>query len=178
MFNVKPIHTLAILGVVLLQAGCATSKFACPAKQGVPCMSVSEVYERTEFSSSIELESAHGPVANSAGQLVPHAPAAASTLTSTVHVEEGSLVLDESTTGPAPVTDALLTGARVIRVWVAPWEDRRGDLHLPGYVFAEVQGRRWRVGNTAPLSRPVLRLLDATSSGAAVASPEAPSTPN
>lgn len=64
---------------------------------------------------------------------------------------------------PAPVSDALLTGARVIRVWVAPWEDRRGDLHMSGFVFSEVQGRRWRIGNTTPTSHPVLRLLESTS---------------
>jgi conjugal transfer pilus assembly protein TraV len=41
--------------------------------------------------------------------------------------------------GPVP----LRTAAQVMRVWIAPWEDSRGDLHAPGYLFTEIPPRRW-----------------------------------
>ena len=33
--------------------------------------------------------------------------------------------------------------ARVMRIWIAPWEDSRGDLHAPGYIYTEIEPRRW-----------------------------------
>ena len=36
---------------------------------------------------------------------------------------------------------------RVVRLWVAPWEDSDGDLHMGGFIYAEVAGkRRWVLG--------------------------------
>jgi hypothetical protein len=50
--------------------------------------------------------------------------------------------------------------AQVMRVWIAPWEDSRGDLHAPGYLFTEIVPRRWSLGvpptdTTAHLIRPL-----------------------
>lgn len=36
--------------------------------------------------------------------------------------------------------------AKVMRVYIGPWEDKQGDLNSPGYVFTEVIGRRWTIG--------------------------------
>jgi len=33
--------------------------------------------------------------------------------------------------------------AQVMRIWLAPWEDERGDLHASGYVFTEIAPRTW-----------------------------------
>ena len=54
---------------------------------------------------------------------------------------------------PMPV----LEPARVVRIWVAPWTDNKGDLHMPGYLFSEITPRRWsfgeaEVGNTRVLT--------------------------
>ena len=38
---------------------------------------------------------------------------------------------------------ALRAPARVMRIWIAPWEDSRGDLHAPGYIYTEIEPRRW-----------------------------------
>jgi len=38
---------------------------------------------------------------------------------------------------------ALRSPARVMRIWIAPWEDSRGDLHAPGYLYTEIEPRRW-----------------------------------
>jgi len=33
---------------------------------------------------------------------------------------------------------------------VAPWEDSDGDLNVSGYMFTELEPRRWMVGKAAP----------------------------
>jgi conjugal transfer pilus assembly protein TraV len=47
--------------------------------------------------------------------------------------------------GPVP----LCVPAQVMRVWIAPWEDSRGDLHAPGYLYTEIEPRRWTLGAPA-----------------------------
>ena len=37
-----------------------------------------------------------------------------------------------------------------MRIWVAPWEDADGDLNVSGYLFTELEPRRWMVGKAAP----------------------------
>lgn len=43
---------------------------------------------------------------------------------------------------PVPVR----TPAVVMRIWIAPWIDRNDDLIAPGYVYTEVEPRRWIYG--------------------------------
>jgi hypothetical protein len=45
-----------------------------------------------------------------------------------------------------------------MRIWIAPWEDSRGDLHAPGYLYTEIDPRRWTLDdrdNRAPVIRPL-----------------------
>lgn len=51
--------------------------------------------------------------------------------------------------GIAPNTRAVLEPAKVMRVYISPYEDAKGNLHMPGYMFVEVQKRRWSVGEKA-----------------------------
>ena len=37
-----------------------------------------------------------------------------------------------------------------MRIWVAPWEDADGDLNVSGYLFTELEPRRWMVGRATP----------------------------
>ncbi len=46
--------------------------------------------------------------------------------------------------------------AKVMRIWIAPWEDSRGDLHAPGYLYTEIEPRRWTVGGPAEPERVTL----------------------
>jgi conjugal transfer pilus assembly protein TraV len=45
--------------------------------------------------------------------------------------------------GPVP----LRLPAQIMRVWIAPWEDSTGNLHAPGYVYTEIEPRRWSIGH-------------------------------
>jgi len=51
---------------------------------------------------------------------------------------------------------ALRVPARVMRIWIAPWEDSRGDLHAPGYLYTEIEPRRWTLGAKAERKRETL----------------------
>ena len=46
-----------------------------------------------------------------------------------------------------------------MRIWVAPWEDTARNLNVPGYVYTEIEPRRWTVGERAPTANPALRPL-------------------
>lgn len=66
----------------------------------------------------------------------------------------------------------LRTPARVLRIWIAPWEDDQGDLNHPGYRFTEIEPRRWSVGMPAPDAvDPVLRPLQSPGAAASATAP-------
>jgi hypothetical protein len=46
--------------------------------------------------------------------------------------------------------------AKVMRIWIAPWEDSRGDLHAPGYLYTKIEPRRWTIGGPAEAERVTL----------------------
>jgi conjugal transfer pilus assembly protein TraV len=59
---------------------------------------------------------------------------------------------------PAAGAVPLRSPARVMRIWIAPWEDSRGDLHAPGYLYTEIDPRRWTLDDRddqAPVIRPL-----------------------
>lgn len=59
---------------------------------------------------------------------------------------------------PVPIR----TPAQVMRIWVAPWEDTNGDLNATGFVYTEIEPRRWVIGDSAPTEQPVLKPLQVT----------------
>jgi conjugal transfer pilus assembly protein TraV len=46
-----------------------------------------------------------------------------------------------------------------MRIWVAPWEDADGDLNVSGFVFTELEQRRWMIGKSAPDQSPSISPL-------------------
>lgn len=58
------------------------------------------------------------------------------------------------------------TAARVMRIWVAPYEDARGDLHAPGFVYTEIEPRRWAYGAAFETDERLFEPLEATADGA------------
>ena len=70
-------------------------------------------------------------------------------------VADADLLLPRST-DPLPLRQP----AQVMRIWLAPWEDDRGDLHASGYVFTEIASRTWTLADgPARFSNAVLRPL-------------------
>ena len=51
-------------------------------------------------------------------------------------------VLIPSIEQPIPIR----TQPEVMRIWVAPWEDQDGDLHADGFIYTEIERRKWNLG--------------------------------
>jgi len=121
---------LALAGVVA--SGCASQpKYACGVPEGVGCMPVSEVYERT-------LQ----------GTLPRRAPPARGA------EKDGPAEAAGAGGAPAPARpviatvkpgDPILETPQPLRIWVARWVDRDGDLHDETYLYLRPSAARWRI---------------------------------
>ena len=159
----KPLRAAALAATLVMVTGCATAgKFNCPAPDGVACMSTSQIYDLTNGEGS--LVSAAGPAPSGkaaraaakkdASHLVS---ATGDSLSLSAPVQANTGALREAalslggggytTAEVVPSVDAVArVPAMVMRIWVAPWTDVAGDLHMPSYVYTEIAGRRWSVG--------------------------------
>jgi conjugal transfer pilus assembly protein TraV len=54
------------------------------------------------------------------------------------------------------------TQAEIMRIWIAPWEDGDGDLHADGFVYSEVNQRRWNLGDRFNSPNQVIKPLTET----------------
>ena len=168
-------RTVALLvgATATLLGGCASTmsglggegSYACKAPVGSQCTSVSGVYAN----------SIHGQPPASA------LPKPANEPTSTA---VAATVASASTAAPglgAPPS-ALRSQPRVLRLWIAPWEDADGDLHEASVVHVLVDTGRWLIERVTPANRQRVDAVRpplpsaAPASGPASASEPAPST--
>lgn len=139
-------RTVALLvgATAMLLGGCASTmsglggegSYACKAPVGSQCTSVSGVYAN----------SIHGQPPASA------LPKPAKEPTSTA---AAATVASASTAAPglgAPPS-ALRSQPRVMRLWIAPWEDADGDLHEASVVHVLVDTGRWLIERVTPANR-------------------------
>jgi conjugal transfer pilus assembly protein TraV len=129
MARMKNVVLLAAIGI--LGAGCSTlsglggsSDFACAAPDGVSCSSLS------------------GNYANSiAGNFPDGGNKKKSKDKDSTPSWQGSQI-----TGKAPDSgNPLRTDTKVLRIWLAPWEDVEGDLHDQSYIYVVTNTGRWVV---------------------------------
>lgn len=128
--------------LALAVSGCASSlsgvggteRYACKAPEGALCTSVSGVYAN----------SLHGAFRPAERQLprASSAPPAA----------YGATPPDSATASDSAGTPLrrLRSNARVLRVWIAPWEDSDGDLHEASTVHVLVDTGRWLIEHVRP----------------------------
>ena len=122
---------LALAGV-LSMVGCTTlsgldgeTKFSCKAPDGVTCSSLSGVYANAVADNLPALRKEKG---GEAGQTdaTGHKPTAI--------------------VGTVPSSgDPIRTAPKVLRIWVAPFEDSEGDLHDQSYIYVVAHPGRWMV---------------------------------
>ncbi len=97
------------------------SKFACKAPDGVTCSSLSGIYANA--------------VANNLPALRKEGKGAQAATTQT----KGALI----TGAVASSGDPLRIQPKVLRIWIAPWEDTEGDLHDQSYLYVVANSGRW-----------------------------------
>ena len=127
-------------------ASCST-QYGC---KGLPedpaCLSAVEAYQITDkANATVRPNEASAPVVGKPGSSTSSAEGPASTLAGADNRRTNSAPLPKID-DPTPIR----TPSKVMRIWVAPWEDADGDLNFSGYLFTELEPRRWMVGKAAP----------------------------
>lgn len=121
---------ILITALAVVLAGCssfsgldASTQFACKAPDGILCESMSGIY-------------ANAAAQNLPGQRVHRTPATG---------PQAQPAASAPALLPRPLSSGtpLRTPPRVLRVWIAPWEDSDGDLHDQSYVYLTVDTGRW-----------------------------------
>lgn len=169
----KTARHFLVSAALLALTGCASSgKFACSAPDGVSCYSTPQIYRMTDDAASLQASSVEaGRKSRSRGargKVATHQVGAtgdALALSAPVQNPRGSVQPAALSLGgqPGAATGLMPVGgseviarvpARVMRIWVAPWTDSAGDLHMPGYVYSEIAGRRWSIGGDVRMQAP------------------------
>jgi len=129
---------LAPLLVVLALSGCASTLsgvggadgYACKAPEGAMCTSVSGIYAN----------SAQG-MPRPAKPREQNPPGSTPALYGATPLAPGR---------PAAASSSLRSNPRVLRLWIAPWEDADGDLHEQALVHVVVDSGRWLIEHVRP----------------------------
>ncbi|MFV7762325.1 TraV family lipoprotein [Shewanella algae] len=67
-----------------------------------------------------------------------------------VQDEHGKLMVRrQSPMALAPEPLAVLQQPKTMRILISSWTDKDGDLHMPGFVYVEVEPKKWVVGEQA-----------------------------
>ncbi|MBH8613060.1 type IV conjugative transfer system lipoprotein TraV [Pseudomonas mohnii] len=153
------IKRIILVGAIsALTTGCTnllnvgSSDYACKGMpNGVTCMSAKDVYSATEgddYKTKLKQE---------------QDGAEASSETSSGEGETRVLIADGSDNAPMPMRAKnpipIRTQAVIMRIAIDPWEDERGDLYVPGFIYTEIEPRRWEIGARQPAPAQSLRPL-------------------
>lgn len=158
--NPKILRIALLAGLTASMTGCSflqigESEYGCKGMpNGVTCMSARDVYQLTEnenFRQEVEAQaSVKGEGDGGSKQTAEPAPVAPSV------VGGERYVVPRAARNPVPIRSQ----ATVMRVWVAPWENTSGDLIVPGFMYTEIEPRRWEIGVPAPRPTPSIRPLE------------------
>ena len=111
------------------------SKYACKAPDGVACDSVSGTYANAlhnNLPSQQAQRSARRQKETSEENATPTLGRPISSATANL-------------SGMAVTPSPLRTQARILRLWIKPWEDADGDLYDQGYVYVQVDNGQWQI---------------------------------
>lgn len=121
----------AALTISVGMSGCAMTgldaqkTFTCKAPAGIGCSSLSGVY------------------ANAVADNLPGSPNKTSS-TQKKKTYGGSLVVGEAPANGMPI----LSEPKVLRVWVAPWEDNHKVLHDQAFLYAVADPGHWQIAHS------------------------------
>lgn len=157
------VRKLGGIGLVLMLSGCSLlsvgeSEYGCKGMpEGAKCMSTRDVYAMTNngnVPTQVAWKKDQGGTTDPGNKAVSASAGA-------VQSSPGENSVVSNYVAPAlpdrPVP--IRTPAEVMRVWIAPWEDENGDLVVTGYLYTEIEPRRWVIGERNVSSQPTLRPL-------------------
>lgn len=167
------ISVLMISTVVSTTTGCSLlnlgeEDYACPGKsKGVSCASTREMYQATnngsvpkpvskqeveEMAKKGEHVSTVKGVQDDKVVLMQQANVAGENTSTTIQYDDSGASVEQQITDnyvapalpkkPIPIR----TPSVVMRILVLPWQDSAGDLNVSGYIYTEIEPRRWVIG--------------------------------
>ncbi len=126
--------------------GLGEDEFSCSGMpQGVKCLSALEVYQSTDYKDYISDDDIRYFGKQRVTKEKPRGRKKFVEETEEPKVARSQPLIRDATPAPDRAIP-IRTPARVIRVWIAPWEDKAGYLNMSTYTYAELQERRWAVG--------------------------------
>lgn len=168
------ISVLMISTVVSTTTGCSLlnlgeEDYACPGKsKGVSCASTREMYQATnngsvpkpvskqeveEMAKKGEHVSTVKGVQDDKVVLMQQANVAGENTSTTIQYNDSGASVEQQITDnyvapalpkkPIPIR----TPSVVMRILVLPWQDSAGDLNVSGYIYTEIEPRRWVIGD-------------------------------
>ncbi len=131
---------------------------------GVKCMSARKVYEMTERPGPVDI---YGVEASSEQPEEAKEEKKSGSDNEEDKASKSSQEVDPSANNTHPLAASPINNdpipirsrAKILRIWVAPWESINGDLNVSGLVFTELEGRRWSVGAQEDVEAPSLTPL-------------------
>jgi conjugal transfer pilus assembly protein TraV len=135
------IRQLMTIVLVAMTAGCsslsgldASDSFVCPKQGGVLCENMTSIYERSKAGTlPAQVQSDKKPNPSTTPTSTPSKTSDSAT--------GSSVVLSKPLYSGTPIRSA----PKVLRVWIAPWEDTDGDLHDQSYVYLTIDQGRWLI---------------------------------
>ncbi len=148
---------LPLIAMLCMLSACSSlnigkSEYSCSGiPKGVRCMSAREVYEamhRGDLSMSVKhaAPSSSRQTDKKACTDCP-TPPFLQVMTEISQAEKTAITQALNTFQPIQPT-ALRTPSQIMRIWFAPWEDTQGDLIDTGYLYTEIEPRRWVMGKS------------------------------
>ena len=179
--------TLTLSGCASILSGVGgTQSYACKAPIGALCTSVSGVYANalrgmaevprppltmpapTMLGDASGATKVTSPFAKAKPVALSRSPSPARIGSQTKSAT--AIVATSQPDGPPPGSDpALRSEPRVLRLWIAPWEDSDGDLHDASFVHVVVDTGRWLIERVRPMPR---NRLDKITPPTAMATPQ------
>jgi conjugal transfer pilus assembly protein TraV len=154
---------IAMCAAAFVLSGCSnmlsigSTEYGCKGMpEGVSCMSAKDVYSATEnenYKTTLQAEQQAAQDASDKGKKVDGEPS-----TPSFSYAEGAdnAPIPMRARNPLPIR----TQAVVMRIAVDPWEDENGDLYVPGFIYTEIEPRRWEIGSRQNIKSHTLKPLN------------------
>jgi conjugal transfer pilus assembly protein TraV len=154
-----------MLCLIAVTTGCAP-RYAC--KENIPnakCISLSETYAEEVLGEKPAATEQDEDINYPDGIKLMSSEHAKVALIVKSHPKTGQAQQDKMKTGPKEaekekkiiksIADTgeempILRPPKIARIWIAPWIDGNGDLYMESYIYTEIEGKRWIIGNEIP----------------------------
>lgn len=178
MFDIRSItRTGALVALVTVTTGCTSflsvgsPKYACSGlPEGASCQSTRDIYEATHDGNvplRLQNDKEDQTQQNRRARVTKDNQTESNNDTgnNVAGVSLRDSVIDNYVAPRLPDRPIpIRTPAEVMRIWVAPWEDTNGDLVTNGYIYTEIEPRRWVIGQQGSADPTVLKPLQTISS--------------